>query len=239
MLKKDWESLRAALGISIHPLQLGTWSVASRDLEDSAREELSETAKTALVALRGQLNGFSNPRQNPPRKQPPPAHTRRMRERLAGDLCLLDLWGSLSKDAPESSISELQLSLTHSQNLAVALGRVARDGQREEGIGIDLEFRNRKLIPNLLERITEHEERRFGLHALQVWTIKEACFKANRFNAGSAVTEHRIRDFDPETNSGKAVIGKLHFDFALTIWNDWYLTVARMNAPKHGLFLAP
>ncbi|HLD99680.1 MAG TPA: 4'-phosphopantetheinyl transferase superfamily protein [Bdellovibrionota bacterium] len=239
MLKKDWESLNSALTSSIGPLQLGTWSVAARNLDDSAREELSETAKTALVALRGQLNGAPNPRQNSREQQPPPAHTRRMRERLAGDLCLLDLWRALSKDAPELSISELQLSLTHSKDLAVALGRVARDGQREEGIGIDLELRNRKLIPNLLERITEHEERRFGLHALQIWTIKEACFKANRFNSGSAVTEHRIRDFNPGTNSGKAVIGKLHFDFALTIWNDWYLTVARMNAPKHGLFLAP
>jgi 4'-phosphopantetheinyl transferase EntD len=70
------------------------------------------------------------------------------------------------------------LSLSHSHETIVACG-----SNDLSPIGIDLERTDRQISERTLQRVFSNEERGLGLTAIELWTIKEATFKALRREA--------------------------------------------------------
>ena len=108
-----------------------------------------------------------------------------------------------------------ELSLTHTEDVAVA---VACEGAA--GVGVDLEVRHPS--ERAARRFLSGPE--FAAAAgpddwLRLWTVKEACFKADLDNAGRTVMEFSV-------DGPRARRGRLHFSHAsVRVFGGW-LTVA-------------
>ena len=78
------------------------------------------------------------------------------------------------------------------------------------GIGIDVEFSNRVLPPELRARICPEAGEAFeSLSTLDIWVIKEAVFKANPGNQGTVIPHYRLRSYENATQRGASKIGSL------------------------------
>lgn len=108
-----------------------------------------------------------------------------------------------------------ELSLTHTGDVAIAVGI---DGA--EGIGIDLETKT----PSDRAARRFLSPRELGGDARRLWTVKEACFKADLDNAGVTVSEFLIDD--PASPVGRARRGDRAFLYASTEAFHGWLTVA-------------
>ncbi len=105
-------------------------------------------------------------------------------------------------------------SLSHTNAIEV---RVGCGSQALDGIGVDVELSNRKVRPDLTQkvydRIVQKKERGWGLSLIEHWVIKEACFKANPANLGTTLPEYIVESYD--ACSGQGVVGyrdeSLHF----------------------------
>lgn len=132
------------------------------------------------------------------------------------------------------------LSVTHAARgeetrvVVVGVGAVAGAC----GVGVDLEFSGRALRnPESLRKslVTPDEESRVPfLSVLELWVIKEACFKANSENSNTIIADYRIIEFDRGSGSGKAVLERrkgLSISFRLLsvedeLGNPWWLAFA-------------
>jgi len=124
---------------------------------------------------------------------------------LAGNTCILDLWKHLEKTA-HAKYDALQLSLTHTGSLAVAIGRVTKPTDKIIGIGVDLEAVARKVHPRFAERITFPPERSFHLSALELWVLKEAAFKSWPSNRDTLLTDYELVSWDGKSNKGQVKV---------------------------------
>ncbi len=107
-------------------------------------------------------------------------------------------------------------SLSHSGNaVAVAL----RSSSVSRGLGVDLEARHRDISKRAIARFVRSAERRLGLTPIEVWSAKEAVFKAAFGGAEAArrrtVSEVSIQTWDPVRRQGHARLGSKRFRFAL------------------------
>ena len=108
---------------------------------------------------------------------------------------------------------EAQISLSHTAGRVFAIG-VARGSSRAAGIGIDAESSARVITSAVYARFASSAEIALGLKPVQVWVIKEACYKANPRNAGTAVSKYRIESYDPGNETGETSSpdgGRIHF----------------------------
>lgn len=127
-------------------------------------------------------------------------------------------------------------SVSHSADEVVVLGVERGDGL--ERVGIDLEPEGREIEPRIRERLCgggpcppcqEELERVSSLSTLELWVIKEACFKADPANCGTWITQYRILGWDPVNRRGRAAPprGDHAIDFLLLGVAGWQLAVAR------------
>ena len=108
-----------------------------------------------------------------------------------------------------------ELSLTHTGEVAIAVGV---DGGG--GVGVDLETR----VPSDRAARRFLAERERTGDARRLWTVKEACFKADLDNAGATVSQFEIDD--PAAAVGRASRAGRAFLYASTEAFHGWLTVA-------------
>ena len=108
-----------------------------------------------------------------------------------------------------------ELSLTHTGEVAIAVGVEGADG-----VGVDLETK----VPSdrAARRFLSPRER--GGDARRLWTVKEACFKADLENAGATVSQFEIAE--PASAVGRARRAGRDFLYASTEAFHGWLTVA-------------
>lgn len=108
-----------------------------------------------------------------------------------------------------------ELSLTHTGEVAIAVGV-----EGAEGVGVDLETRT----PSDRAALRFLSPRERGGDARRLWTVKEACFKADPENAGATVSQFEIAD--PSAPVGRAGRDGRSFLYASTEAFHGWLTVA-------------
>lgn len=85
------------------------------------------------------------------------------------------------------------------------------------GVGVDIEFRTRSTVSQLINRITQNEEREIPLTALKFFCVKEACFKAagNLQASLKTITEIETHSYNIESHLGTASTGNQCFEFGV------------------------
>jgi 4'-phosphopantetheinyl transferase EntD len=126
-----------------------------------------------------------------------------------------------------------RFSLSHSRDLAVAVGRGAA---RPWGIGVDVE-RQRLIRPGAERFYLDERERAWlgsvagddarGGARLRLWTVKEALYKAHLGNAGTVLADYRVQEPAAEAGAG-GVRGEAGWPlrYATAAVPDGFLTVA-------------
>lgn len=145
---------------------------------------------------------------------------RRRNEWLSARLCEIEL----RKKIAGSDGSRLRISLTHTSGWVIALGVVEK--LLPASIGIDAEMSDRKVPRALVTRITEPSERNFGMSTLELWTAKEACYKANPFSEGTVIPDYRVQTFDPGTGEGEIIAPGASRDIRFALIEEQGLIVA-------------
>lgn len=116
----------------------------------------------------------------------------------------------------------LHCSLSHTGGACIAVTSV------QSSIGVDLELTLRPINVQLASRITNSDEKISNLNALQVWVIKEACFKANPNNQGTVLPQYRIIE---EKNQRGIVkfqgAGSQDFNFIVTQSSGYTIALAK------------
>ena len=67
-----------------------------------------------------------------------------------------------------------------------------------QGVGIDVELRSRVISDATAERFSSLDERKLGVSGLELWTAKEAAFKANPRNDDTVVVQYKILNRDAD-----------------------------------------
>lgn len=145
---------------------------------------------------------------------------------------------SLTKDEERQIANQME---THAQKLLVdAIGAqnmpvlLSRSNTRSEekgevvvvaavhdgtlsGVGIDIEYRERPTVSQLINRITQNEEREIPLTALKFFCVKEACFKAGGDLPASlkTITQIETNSYDVESRKGTASTKDHFFEFSV------------------------
>jgi 4'-phosphopantetheinyl transferase EntD len=115
----------------------------------------------------------------------------------------------LSADSSRLSFPHANLSLSHAPGIAVAVAARPTVGDCVVGLGVDFE-RDRPMSPDMLRLFATnyetacHGDRR-AAHALRLWTIKEAVFKACPRNAGLRLNDFEVQQVSPD-GKGCAVL---------------------------------
>jgi phosphopantetheinyl transferase len=115
----------------------------------------------------------------------------------------------LPADTSRLSFPHVQISLSHSPGIAIAIAIDRSCGEGVAGVGVDFE-RERPLSPDLLRMFTTRHETALlrdssDADVLRLWTIKEAVFKACPRNAGLLLTNFEVTGLSPD-GAGCAVL---------------------------------
>lgn len=95
-----------------------------------------------------------------------------------------------------------------------------------QGVGVDVELLTRTITEATAERFSDAEERRVGLTGLELWTAKEAIFKSNPKNQGTAVGEYRVLSRDANgVGTGAGPQGQ-NYRFHTFAMGPWQITLA-------------
>lgn len=127
----------------------------------------------------------------------------------------------------------LHASLSHSAGHVFAVC-VATANLQLHGVGVDLEPTDRVVSLAVLRRIGAEHELELGLSALQIWNVKEACFKANPRNPGTLLPQYKIVAFDPRSGCGQAVFEGFPLAFRVFSSDRWSAAVACALATRAG-----
>jgi hypothetical protein len=117
---------------------------------------------------------------------------------------------------------EARLSLAHSEGTLICAGVVGR-----KKLGIDLEPEGRQLSDAALQRISNDSERQLGLQPIELWSIKEACFKANPASDGTVVSQYQVLKY--AEGRGEAGIAGEVFTFILLKASGWVVVLAQLR----------
>ncbi len=113
-----------------------------------------------------------------------PALQRRT-EWITGRLAILNC---LARSSSTGSSADAQLSfrssVTHSDGHVIACG-----SRSKNGLGIDLERTSRNISTAAVHRIASEAERGLGLTPIELWTIKEASFKALQLQPPATISQ--------------------------------------------------
>ena len=112
--------------------------------------------------------------------------------------------------ATPAEVFSTSLSHTKSPGQGVVLGVSAKVNFP---IGVDLESRTREVSARAARFFMRAEDAAFGLSPLQIWVIKEACFKSKLRNAALLVSHFEIKSFDPATGFGSCGLQKTNLSF--------------------------
>lgn len=112
----------------------------------------------------------------------------------------------------------LRFSLTHNQQLSLVVGHenACMRGSTECvcALGVDMESSSRRISRRGAALFTKQSELKLGLSALQLWVIKEACFKANMpFSKDTIIADYEITAFNPKRRTGSAACKKKRRSF--------------------------
>lgn len=116
--------------------------------------------------------------------------TRQLKRWADSRRALLQALAALKEDI---SPSEVLASLSHTQHQCIAVTTVR--SAAVQGVGVDVEERTRELSMRAAERFMRASEHSLSLTPLQVWTIKEACYKADAGNQNSLISQYEIVSF--------------------------------------------
>lgn len=108
------------------------------------------------------------------------------------------LEGCIPASTKEQSI---QASLAHTQGAGAAAILQAGLPLRFDGIGIDIEPSLRATSTKLDARV-RHQEDPPSLETLDLWTLKEACHKADGLEGDTAFAEYRVGPFESKSHIG-------------------------------------
>ncbi len=150
----------------------------------------------------------------------------RRSEWVAGRLAVFDCL----HDAPKSSDRpNFYSSVSHSNGAILACG-----GFTSAPLGIDVESSSRKISAAAKARVFSEQEQKLGLNSIELWTIKEASFKALQLPSPSTLsdivveTAHTI----PFGKTGTAGLTRTRGQ-TCSFWTyhhwDWTLSLAQMN----------
>jgi hypothetical protein len=134
--------------------------------------------------------------------------------------CLLSLLPSAKPDSA--------FSLSHTRGASAAA-----EGQGL-WVGIDIESRSRSLRKAVIDLIANPQEQSLGLTEVEIWTVKEACFKANPENSMTRYREYRLQSF--ENGLGTARRNDQEFFFKLVPWKDHVVAIAWTTPSVTGSF---
>jgi len=128
----------------------------------------------------------------------------------------------LASDAVNSD----RFALSQSVKVSVA-ARIRASGRKAKTIslGVDVEEVVRVIRPQMHRRFTTLSELELGGSPLQVWTIKEAAFKANPKNFGTHLADYRLIRFTGK-RQGLVSCGARRFGFKIEEWRGHYVTIA-------------
>lgn len=100
-----------------------------------------------------------------------------------GRRCYFEVWESLGAQPR-------LFSLSHTGDRVLALGASSESGF--EGVGVDVERAHRPVQPSLDKKIRVEGEQELALSSLELWVIKEACFKANPRSRGTLLSDYSV-----------------------------------------------
>lgn len=131
--------------------------------------------------------------------------------------------------APSFDLSRARTSVSHStfdsRGVVVCAGMLA--SAPSEGIGIDLESESRTMKPEVRSWLVRPSEEPFltELSVLDLWMIKEACFKAHSPNAGLVLSQFEVRDWNGAQGNATGP-GGVGFRFFVAGEGGWKVALA-------------
>ncbi len=177
----------------------GRTQVSTRKIENPADSELIEKLNyyRSLLSIEDPLSRFLKPHNN--------ASDSRSLEWAESRRCVVDVLDGLQKNGVQ--LSNALISLSHTPGTAIVVG--AEKMQNRIGIGVDLEISSRAISPRTAKAFVFPEDQRCSPHlsALQIWVIKEACYKANPMNQSTVISDYLISQSDG-IDHGKLVCSK-------------------------------
>ncbi|MCM2323768.1 MAG: 4'-phosphopantetheinyl transferase superfamily protein [Oligoflexia bacterium] len=114
------------------------------------------------------------------------------------------------------------------------------------GVGVDLEPWDREIPPRAAARLADSREweaaREAGLSAIDVWVVKEACFKAVPGNRGTVMPAYRLQALEREASGGafgevQAPVagGALRVRFKIFRWGRFAVGLAIAPAAQRSI----
>lgn len=85
-------------------------------------------------------------------------------------------------------LSQIQISLSHTHSASCAVAALGA----QLGVGVDLEDRSRPVSRKAADRFIDSNEAKLPFQPIDVWTIKEACYKANPENQNTIIADYQI-----------------------------------------------
>jgi phosphopantetheinyl transferase (holo-ACP synthase) len=98
---------------------------------------------------------------------------------------------------------DFKLSISHCQSHSVVL---ACQGDNLSGVGVDIENARREVTKGAALKFYSPEEANLNLSPLEVWVVKEACYKADTSRRGTVVTQYQVVSFDPKSSEGEVAL---------------------------------
>lgn len=105
-------------------------------------------------------------------------------------------WAEAAR-SPSGEFSVYRTSVSHSSGVVVAIGRWGGSG-----VGVDLERLDRRVSDRAWRRLVRDGECVGGMSRIEVWCIKEACFKASSRSEGTYVSGYWIEGERSESGCG-------------------------------------
>jgi len=138
---------------------------------------------------------------------PETKYEKRLVEFAESRRCLIAAFKKLSENNSLNEKTPIHLSLSHTSTHSVALATLDNQ-KRFSGVGVDIELRDREIKASVRAKFIFKSEAIFHLKPLEIWTIKEASFKANSNLAGIPLFQYEIIEYDPLQSEGKTVVAE-------------------------------
>lgn len=151
------------------------------------------------------------------------SHSRRRAEWVLARQCEQDLRETLSTCSVGKKVLT---SISHSAGVVVGVGAASDGPLRISKIGVDLEREARVMSRRAQERVLFGDEKSLALSPLEIWVIKEACFKACPSSAGTVLSDYRVTQWEPLTGCGSVSLGGENLEFSLLKESGWIVTLA-------------
>lgn len=111
-----------------------------------------------------------------------------------------------------SASSSVLANISHTQGqLGLAVVFDPSSNCSASGVGIDVEYADRRISPAATRRILKSVSPKLKLDALQAWNILEAAYKSLKRPQKSTLLSLTIQDYDADTQTGTVTMDKALF----------------------------